>query len=106
MTAAAYEKDLLYQIARNRMKWRHQLLIYFVISQVLTLLALLSNHRPDSVMFILEVHRDVAGIQDDAKVVLQNQRSRNEDNMLRWLTPVDYQVQQHGFISDRRPGTS
>jgi len=56
-------------------------------------------------MFILEVRRDVTGIQDERKVVLQNQRSRNEDNMLPWLPPVDYQAQQHGFDSGRQPGT-
>jgi len=76
-----------------------------MVSQVLTFLALLSKHRPDFVMFILEVRRDVTGIQDERKVVLQNQRSRNEDNMLPWLPPVDYQAQQHGFDSGRQPGT-
>lgn len=43
--------------------------------------------------------------QEDVKQILHTQQSHEHENLLKWLTPVDYSPQQHDFFSKRQPGT-
>ncbi|KAF7511864.1 hypothetical protein GJ744_003097 [Endocarpon pusillum] len=82
MAAAAYAKDLLYQITPNKIEAEKP------IAQSLD-----------------EVQRNVKEVQTRVEEVLQKQRSQEDDDILRWLTPIQYYSQQHDFISQRQPGT-
>ncbi|KIX03194.1 uncharacterized protein Z518_06746 [Rhinocladiella mackenziei CBS 650.93] len=82
MTAAAYAKDLLYRIVPNKVEAEQPIA------------GLLS-----------EVQKGVEDAKKDIEEVLQIQHTQEDNDILRWLTPVEYHSQQHDFISKRQPST-
>jgi len=72
MAAAAYAKDLLYRIVPNKVE----------------------AERP--------IAQCLSEVQKDIREVLQTQHNQKDNDILRWLTPVDYYSQQYDFISKRQ----
>ncbi|KAK3935766.1 hypothetical protein QBC46DRAFT_461901 [Diplogelasinospora grovesii] len=75
MAAAAYAKDLLCQIAPNKVEAERR------ISEVLS------------------------SVQDGVDKLLRKQHSQEHEAILKWLTPLDFASQQNDYIGRRQPGT-
>ncbi|EQL01036.1 Pfs, NACHT and Ankyrin domain protein [Ophiocordyceps sinensis CO18] len=75
MTAAAYAKDLLRRIPRNKIEAERKL------GEVLD------------------------GLQQGVGHLVRRQRHRDSEAVLEWLTPVDYAPQQSDYHGRRQPGT-
>ncbi|UKZ51788.1 hypothetical protein TrVGV298_005552 [Trichoderma virens] len=82
MVAAAYAKDLLYQIAPNSVTTEKR------ISDILS-----------------DVKEVVNGVEKDVHKLVNKQYSHEHKAVLDWLTPIDYALQQNDFISRRQEGT-
>lgn len=78
MTAAAYAKDLLCRIPL---------------------------HKVEAEQRIKDVLSAVTGVQKGVDRLLCVQQAENHQNVLNWLTPVDYAPQQRDYISVRQPKT-
>ncbi|KAM4054568.1 ankyrin repeats (3 copies) domain-containing protein [Hirsutella rhossiliensis] len=76
MTAAAYAKDLLRRIPRNKIEAERKL------GEVLD------------------------GLQQGVAHLVHKQRHRDSEAILEWLAPVDYAPQQSDYYGRRQPGTA
>ncbi|KAJ3532443.1 hypothetical protein NM208_g8432 [Fusarium decemcellulare] len=82
MAASAYAKDLLCRVAPNRVEAMNK------ISEAIS-----------------DLKNEVSNTSRKADRILHHQRTQEQNEMLDWLTPVDYGSQQSDYIERRQPGT-
>ncbi|CAG9986795.1 unnamed protein product [Clonostachys byssicola] len=82
MAAAAYAKDLLYRIPASK------------IDAEKKMADIISN-----------VQETVTGVSREVSTLLHRQHDEEDEEILDWITPVDYAPQQNDFIKRRQPGT-
>ncbi|KAF4995561.1 hypothetical protein FDECE_12760 [Fusarium decemcellulare] len=82
MTASAYAKDLLCRLAPNRVEAMNK------ISEAIS-----------------DLKNEVSDTSRKADAILHHQRTQEQNDMLDWLTPVDYGSQQSDYFGRRQPGT-
>lgn len=62
-------------------------------------------HVSDPCYSYIEVQEDVKDVANSVNEILQRHHNEEEVNMLQWLTPIEYGLQQHDFHSRCQPGT-
>ncbi|CAH0025863.1 unnamed protein product [Clonostachys rhizophaga] len=82
MAAAAYAKDLLYRIPPSKVEAEKK--ITDIISNV---------------------QETVTGVSKEINNLLHRHHAEEDEEILDWITPVDYTPRQNDFIKRRQPGT-
>ncbi|KAF4956485.1 hypothetical protein FSARC_11555 [Fusarium sarcochroum] len=82
MVAAAYTKDLLYRIPQNKVEAERR------IGDILA-----------------DVHEKAIELSEDIKGLLVSKNTEERKAILKWLTPIDYALQQSDYNGRRQEGT-